>query len=90
MTIRMRALLLWLLVYANFTAGAAFAFWIDDRLAAVSFTATFVFAILLATVRCPRCRQYVFKKRATFAGTEWDYWGGRVPKSCAKCRLEFT
>jgi hypothetical protein len=45
--------------------------------------------LYLLSLRCPRCRTPIYKRKTTLFGIELTYWGGwRIPRRCSSCAAE--
>lgn len=44
--------------------------------------------LYLLTLRCPKCGNRIYKRKAVMFGETFNYWGGFVPKRCSHCNHE--
>jgi hypothetical protein len=84
-TVRQKVIVLFAVMILNFVGGVV---WFCMTDAAAGLIAWMVFAMAAAVgsffVRCPRCRNPVFRHRREIGGMAWTYWGF-PPKCCEVC-----
>jgi hypothetical protein len=85
--VRKKALVLVFLMVTNLVGGLGLALAVDARLIWIAVILPALFGLLLATLRCPRCGEAVFRRKAVVRAGESTLSFG-IPGACSKCGVE--
>jgi hypothetical protein len=86
MSVRKKAFFANAIFLMNAIGGFVAGVMIDFRLTAYVLVVALIFGIYQLTLRCPRCGQWIYKRRAKFLDMDFTYYGGNpVPRYCARC-----
>jgi hypothetical protein len=89
--VRKKMIVLHLLVLVNFIGGFGLWAMTDQQVwFLIGMIACSTAALVLSSLRCPRCHNFVFRHHVRLGGVQWTYWGGNpLPKRCGACKWDF-